>query len=239
MSPNLTWQTAALRLALTIAAGAFIGVNRGERGHAAGLRTTILVCVAASIAMLQVNLLLPLAGHAEDSFVKLDLMRLPQGILAGIGFIGAGAILRRDNAIVGVTTAATMWAMTVIGLCFGGGQLALGGVGTAIVGTVLWGMKRIDLRLPRERRARLTIVSRSAEGVTALVQGAVAAAHLDASYRSGTYECDGRAELHFLVRWRGSAMLREPSEALAPLREHPAITCVRWEVEASDVEESV
>jgi putative Mg2+ transporter-C (MgtC) family protein len=80
-----------------------------EHAKAAGLRTTILVCMAASVAMLQMNYLLPLTGHASDSFVTNDLMRLPLGILTGVGFIGGGAILRRGSLIVGVTTAATLW----------------------------------------------------------------------------------------------------------------------------------
>ena len=89
----------AIRLALTLAAGSLIGLNRGERGHAAGLRTTTLVCLAASVSMIQVDLLLPLAGKAVNSFVVMDLMRLPLGILSGMGFIGAGAILRKEDAV--------------------------------------------------------------------------------------------------------------------------------------------
>jgi hypothetical protein len=61
------------------------------------------VSLAACVAMLPVNLLLPLTGKVSDSFVMLDLMRLPLGILSGIGFIGAGAIVRRDNFVAGVT----------------------------------------------------------------------------------------------------------------------------------------
>ena len=53
-------------------------------------------------------------------------MRLPLGILTGVGFIGGGAILKKGGSITGVTTAATLWIATVIGLCLGGGQLALG-----------------------------------------------------------------------------------------------------------------
>ena len=117
----------ALRLALTLVAGALIGINREEHGHAAGLRTTMLVCLAASVAMIQTNLLLPVAGRTTDAFSVMDVMRLPLGILSGMGFIGAGAILRRGDLISGVTTAATLWLVTVIGLCFGGGQLWLGG----------------------------------------------------------------------------------------------------------------
>ncbi len=125
MSITLTWPEIALRLVCTLLAGAVIGLNRSEHGRAAGIRTAILVCLAACLAMLQVNLLLPLAGRPPDSFVMNDLMRLPLGILSGMGFIGAGAIVRRDNFVVGVTTAATMWYLTVLGLCFGGGQIML------------------------------------------------------------------------------------------------------------------
>jgi putative Mg2+ transporter-C (MgtC) family protein len=59
----------------------------------------------------------------HNSIVRLDIMRLPLGILSGVGFIGAGAILRRGDTVRGVTTAATIWLVTVVGRCFGGGQL--------------------------------------------------------------------------------------------------------------------
>src|SRR6202789_1117700 len=126
MPLTLTWHDIALRLALSLAAGALIGLDRGEHGRPAGLRTTLLVCLAAAVAMIQTNLLLATRGRASDSFIMMDLMRLPLGILTGMGFIGGGAILRRDGLVVGVTTAATLWFVTVIGLCFGGGQIGLG-----------------------------------------------------------------------------------------------------------------
>ena len=69
----------------------------------------MLVALAAAISMIQVNLLLPSAGKPSDSFVMLDLMRLPLGVLSGMGFIGAGAIVRRNDLVQGVTTAATLW----------------------------------------------------------------------------------------------------------------------------------
>jgi putative Mg2+ transporter-C (MgtC) family protein len=157
MSPNIGWEDVALRLALTVIAGLLIGYNRTEHGKAAGLRTTVLVCLAASVAMIQVNLLLPTAGRAADSFVMNDLMRLPLGILTGVGFIGGGVILRRDDIIIGVTTAATLWCVTVIGLCLGGGQIGLGIAATAIGLAALWLLNWIEMRLRRERRARLCI----------------------------------------------------------------------------------
>ena len=127
----------------TLIAGAIIGYNRGEQGKSAGLRTTLLVCLAASVAMLQVNELLNLSGRPNEPFIMNDLMRLPLGILTGVGFIGAGAILRRRDIVLGVTTAATLWYVTVIGLCFGGGQLLLGWLATAIGCFVLWGLKSL------------------------------------------------------------------------------------------------
>jgi putative Mg2+ transporter-C (MgtC) family protein len=106
MPLELTWLDMAIRLVWALIAGAVIGLNRGERGKAAELRTTMLVCLAAAIAMLQMNYLLTLAGRSGNSFVMNDLMRLPLGILTGVGFIGGGAILRRGNLVIGVTTAA-------------------------------------------------------------------------------------------------------------------------------------
>ena len=123
MPVTLDWEHVALRLILTVAAGFVIGFNRGEHGRPAGMRTTLLVCLAASLSMIQANLLMNSVGKAHDSFVILDLMRLPLGILSGMGFIGAGAILRKDSLVLGVTTAATLWFTTMMGLCFGGGQL--------------------------------------------------------------------------------------------------------------------
>ena len=157
MPLHIGWSDVALRLALTVVAGLLIGYNRTEHGKAAGLRTTLLVCLAASLAMIQVNLLLPMAGRASDSFVTNDLMRLPLGILTGVGFIGGGAILRRDNIISGVTTAATLWYVTVIGLCLGGGQIALGAAATALGLAALWGLERFELRLRREHSATLSL----------------------------------------------------------------------------------
>src|SRR5262249_30997212 len=137
----VTWNDVVLRLASTFIACLVIGLNRGQHGHAAGLRTTILVGVAALVAMIQANVLLPTTGKETASFSVLDLMRLPLGILTGMGFIGGGAILKRGDLVIGVTTAATLWFITVIGLCFGGGQVALGAAATAICLAVLWGLK--------------------------------------------------------------------------------------------------
>jgi putative Mg2+ transporter-C (MgtC) family protein len=169
----LSWNDIAVRLLCAIFAGLLLGLNRSEHGHAAGLRTSILVCLAACIAMVQVNLLLPLAGRPSDSFVMNDPMRLPLGILSGIGFIGAGAIVRRDNFVVGVTTAATVWLLTVLGLCFGGGQVKLGLVGTGIAAVILTLLKYVEDRMKQDRQGRLVVVTDSFEPDENEIRGVV------------------------------------------------------------------
>ncbi|SAK55847.1 MgtC/SapB transporter [Caballeronia hypogeia] len=160
MPLTLEWTDVGVRLALAALAGVLIGLNRGESGKVAGLRTTLLVCLAACLAMLQANALLAQSGKTPGSFATLDLMRLPLGILSGVGFIGAGAILRKDGLVKGVTTAATLWFVTVVGLCFGGGQLGLGVLGLVLGIVVLWFLKAVEARIPRENEAELRITYR-------------------------------------------------------------------------------
>jgi putative Mg2+ transporter-C (MgtC) family protein len=84
-------------------------------------------------------------------------MRLPLGILTGVGFIGGGAILRRGSLIVGVTTAATLWYVSVVGLCFGGVQMLLGWLATAIGVVVLWGLRLVENIMSFEQHASLAL----------------------------------------------------------------------------------
>ncbi len=107
--------------------------------------------------MIQANLLLPIVGKAPDSFVVLDLMRLPLGILSGMGFIGAGTILRKGNLVTGLTTAATLWFVTVMGLCFGGGQIALGLWSLALGIATLWGLKHLEEFMRQAVHGTLTL----------------------------------------------------------------------------------
>jgi putative Mg2+ transporter-C (MgtC) family protein len=157
MPTTLTWNAIVIRLLLTAACAAVLGFNRDERGRSAGLRTNMLVALAACLAMIQTNWLINSNGKPHDSFVVMDTMRLPLGILSGIGFIGAGAILKRGELVVGVTTAATLWFVTVMGLCFGGGQIGLGLAGFVFGSVVLIGLKKIEVGMHRRHSGTLKI----------------------------------------------------------------------------------
>jgi len=229
MPVTLTWSEIAIRLSCTAAVSALIGIDRSERGRAAGLQTSMLVGLAACIAMLQVNLLLPLAGRLSDSFVMLDLMRLPLGILSGIGFIGAGAIVRRDNFVVGVTTAATIWFLTVIGLCFGGGQIALGLVGAAAGIFVLAGLKFIEDRMKQDHQAKLLIVT----GVAGPSEDEIRAVLQNGGFRisscafGATQGADSR-ELSWDLHWRAKPFVTRVPDAVHMLMAHQGVVRVAW-----------
>jgi putative Mg2+ transporter-C (MgtC) family protein len=152
-----TWQEIAFRILLTFLAGVVLGLNRGSKSQAAGFRTIILVGLAACTTMIQANILLGMTGKPDGSFVSIDVMRLPLGILTGVGFIGGGSILKRGDFVKGVTTAATLWIITVIGLCFGGGQWGLGLVATFLSVMTLWVLKWLDRLIPRDHRAKVVI----------------------------------------------------------------------------------
>ncbi|WP_442953507.1 MgtC/SapB family protein [Paraburkholderia sp. SOS3] len=230
MPLTLDWRDVLIRIGLAVIAGLLIGFNRGESGKVAGLRTTLLVCLAACLAMLQVNALLSQAGKAPSSFVTLDLMRLPLGILSGVGFIGAGAILRKDGLVKGVTTAATMWFVTVIGLRFGGGQLALGAIGTVLGIVVLWFLKAVEDRIPRDTQAELTVVyDKGLFSRDALVQSLAKQGCTINVVESASQTVSRRIEERFEVHWHSQPDLKR----VPPLQEAAAAAGaleIKWSI---------
>ncbi|EJZ17480.1 MgtC/SapB family protein [Rhizobium sp. Pop5] len=158
-----SWWDIAARIALTVVAGGLIGLDRERGGHSAGFRTTILVALAACLAMIQANILLSVYGKTPNFFSQMDVLRFPLGVLTGVGFIGGGALLRRGDMMTGVTTAATLWFMTVVGLCFGGGQIVTGTVATVVAFIVLKPMKNLDTWLRCERKATLVVYGTSSD----------------------------------------------------------------------------
>jgi len=119
-----------LRLILAGLMGGLIGLEREINNHPAGLRTNILVSLGSALIML-----LSLYGYREyfntGMNVRVDLQRLPAQVVSGIGFLGAGTILRHGITVTGLTTAATIWVVSGIGLAIGAG-FYLGGIITTV-----------------------------------------------------------------------------------------------------------
>jgi putative Mg2+ transporter-C (MgtC) family protein len=229
MSSVITWPDIALRLALAIAAGGLIGLNRGEHGLPAGLRTTLLVCLAACLSMIQANILIASAGKAVDSFVVMDVMRLPLGILSGMGFIGGGVILKRENLVLGVTTAATLWFVTVLGLCFGGGQIALGSIAFAIGMLVLRFLKRLELRIRSVRRGTLTVAfGRDGAGEGEVRQIILTSAFQVVSTAALYDRALERREWTFELRWRAFPDESDEPRFLKTLETIEGLKSLNW-----------
>ncbi len=107
--------------------------------------------------MIEANLMLSVNGKTSSSFSVMDTLRFPLGILSGIGFIGAGAIIRRDGLVRGVTTAATLWLVTVVGLILGAGYLGTGAAMVAIAFVVLAAVKRVEPLIFNEHHGDLVV----------------------------------------------------------------------------------
>lgn len=112
----MAWTTIVLRLAASVVLGGLIGLERELGGKPAGLRTIILVCLGSTIFVL-IGLELGLAGA--------ELARIIAGVVTGIGFLGAGAIIRAQGEVYGLTTAATIWLASGLGAAVGAGYYVL------------------------------------------------------------------------------------------------------------------
>jgi len=110
-----------LRVAFAALCGGAIGLERERRGKPAGFRTNILICVGATLYMVVGELMATARGAAS-----LDPTRIAAQVVSGIGFLGAGAILHSRGAVVGLTSAATIWVVAAIGLLIGAGFPVLG-----------------------------------------------------------------------------------------------------------------
>jgi len=115
-----------VRLLVSLALGVLIGSERERRAKAAGVKTHALISLGSCLFVL-----IGLTWYEAD--MSSDLLRLFQGIATGVGFVGAGAIMKQGEHIEGVTTAACIWVTAAVGMAIGAGQYLLGGVTAVLV----------------------------------------------------------------------------------------------------------
>ncbi|MGH8183523.1 MAG: MgtC/SapB family protein [Terriglobales bacterium] len=137
----------AIRLLLAAVLGAVIGFDRERHSWAAGLRTHMLVCLGAALAMI-VSAFAFSDVLQQWPRVVLDPSRIAAQVISGIGFLGAGTImfLHRENVVRGLTTAAGLWAVAAIGLAVGGGMYAAAVIATAVAWVILAVLKPLERR---------------------------------------------------------------------------------------------
>ncbi len=117
-----------IKLLLAVLVGGLVGAEREFRDKAAGFRTIILICVGAALFTM---FSLKLGGD-------MDPVRIAANIVSGVGFLGAGAIMRAGGRVLGITTASTIWLAAALGMGIGGGYYLLSGAAAGIILIVLW-----------------------------------------------------------------------------------------------------
>lgn len=157
------------RIVAALVAGGLIGLERSHRGRPAGFRTHALVCLASSLLMLVTVYETHWIPKTASANLVLDPTRMAQGIMTGIGFVGAGAIIKEGFTVRGLTTAASIWITAAIGILTGIGFYFAAVVGTLLALGTLSTFRWIEARLPTEtyaifmvRFAREAVMSESA-----------------------------------------------------------------------------
>jgi putative Mg2+ transporter-C (MgtC) family protein len=133
-----------LRIVLAVLAGGIIGAEREYREKAAGFRTIILITLGAALFTI---FSIQIGGPGNPD-------RIAANIITGIGFIGAGAIMRNDFGVTGVTTAATIWLAAAVGMGIGGGYYAISAALMVVVLAVAWGFPYVEVIIDHRRSAR-------------------------------------------------------------------------------------
>src|SRR5205809_3811065 len=143
---------ALLRLLLSAIAGGLVGLEREMRGRQAGFRTNLLVCLGSALVMI-VSIQFASANwtHEPSVNVNVDPARIAYGVMSGIGFLGAGAIIKSGTNVRGLTTAAGLWCVAALGLSAGFGLYIITFIATGLVLLALWLLDYVESVLPRMR----------------------------------------------------------------------------------------
>jgi putative Mg2+ transporter-C (MgtC) family protein len=161
LNDSLTsWYIEAIcRLLAAALLGAIIGFERGMHGRNAGFRTQLLVALGSALAMVvSLHFAREFASANPSALsLRIDPARMAYGVMGGIGFLGAGVIMRRETGVRGLTTAASLWCTAAVGLACGFGMYVVAAFATSLVVFALIVLNRLDTRIP-SRASRTMIV---------------------------------------------------------------------------------
>lgn len=195
-NPDLVWPL----VGATIASG-LIGFEREYRSRPAGFRTHILVCLTSTLLMLAaVHQVRWLTDNPHD-VIRIDPVRMAHGVLTGIGFLCGGVIFREGPTVHGLTTAASLWITSALGILYGVGFYGLAVGGTVLTLAVLAGVRWLDLRLSHVSHVDVTLRYRrdQAPSETAF-RALIAEFGLKAEVVRQSLSADGVMELAATVR---------------------------------------
>lgn len=137
-----------IKLTLAVILGGMVGYEREHRSSPAGLRTHILVCIGATLVQITAFDFY----YSHRSQLNIDPLRMGAQVVSGIGFLGAGTIIKEGANIRGLTTAASLWAVGCLGITIGTGLYIEAVAATIFIYASLEGLRRIERRIAREKR---------------------------------------------------------------------------------------
>lgn len=146
-----------LRLTLALAAGGVVGLERSFHGRTAGFREHTLVCISSCMLMLLADYHIAHLNAVQQQQFFLDPTRMAQGIMTGIGFLGAGAIIKDGLSIRGLTTAASIWMIAAIGIMLGMGYYLAAAAATFATFNINYVFRLMESRLKLECYAHLHV----------------------------------------------------------------------------------
>ena len=226
---SFTEADAVVRLLLAVLLGGAIGLERESRGRPAGLRTHILVCLGATIIMIASTRMAEISQVlSPTSRIQVDPGRIAAGVVTGIGFLGAGAIIRIGDLIRGLTTAGCIWFVAALGITIGQGLYALAIVATVTALAVLLVLARVERHIqPIVYRSILVIATLArAEAVEARCRSLLTDRNIrvqDVLNRMSVAE--DRAEITFKISARHHLQSGEVLRVITALE---GVTETRW-----------
>ena len=142
--PSTAWETALSRLLVAGVLGGLVGLERETHEKPAGLRTHMMIAIAACLFTL-LGLEMVAYDALEVDHVRADPMRLIDAVTAGVAFLAAGSIITSGGSVKGLTTGASMWMVGAVGVAAGLGEVMLGGFAVVITLLVLWVLRRLQM----------------------------------------------------------------------------------------------
>jgi putative Mg2+ transporter-C (MgtC) family protein len=174
------------RITAGAALGAVIGYERDRHGRPVGLRTHLIVSMAAATFMVISSQFVYYQHYAKEDLVSVDTSRIAASVVSAVGFLAGGAILRTGASVQGMTTAAGLWLVTAIGMCAGAGMFLEGGVVTFMGLVTLTILRVFEDKEDHMQRRRVTVVlGDQAKDITAVID---ALAKLGANVSDVEYE---------------------------------------------------
>jgi putative Mg2+ transporter-C (MgtC) family protein len=146
------------RIAVGAVLGGIIGYERDRHGRPVGLRTHLIVSMAAATFMVISTQFIYFQHYGKDDLIAVDTSRIGASIVSAVGFLAGGAILRTGANVQGMTTAAGLWLVTAIGMCAGSGMYEVGAAVTVMGLVALTILRKLEDKTDHIRKRRVTVV---------------------------------------------------------------------------------